>query len=469
MKKEEKKQKRNVKFKFSTVITSLLIILVGMVAFFGVYSQKQNHMENQVKDYSYAMDIKGARVISLKVKMGNNTIIKDQEGKEITEQLTDEEITQKGYKKEEIPYNNEADFTKENYASAKKVIEKRLTALGVEDYIVSLNEQTGEISIQIPENTNTDTIVSLIYQTGKFEVIDSETKEVLMTNDDIKEAKVLYSTTESGTAVYLSYEFNQNGTKKFEEITNNYKKEENTTTNNTITENTTETTAKKVTLQLDGQTITSLNFDTAIKDGKLQLVLGSATTDTNTIQGYVKQAQAKSVPVDSGKLPLTYSIQRNEFVKSDITNQELQYIAIGMAIVSAIGIIFLIVKYKMNGVLAGISYIGFAALYTLAIRYANVIISLEGIFAIGITLILNYIVLYQYLKNLKNKESNPMNKTLAEFFVKLVPICIMTVVFCFIKWIPISSFGMAMFWGILVLAIYHAIITNVLFGKQTKE
>ena len=42
-----------------------------------------------------------------------------------------------------------------------------------------------------------------------------------------------------------------------------------------------------------------------------------------------------------------------------------------LTVVTTIGIIVLIAKYKTNGLLAGISYIGLSALYLIAIRYTN--------------------------------------------------------------------------------------------------
>ena len=49
------------KIKLLTII--LAIVLVTMVAFLGVYVPVQNRMENQVKDYDYAMDLEGGRNI----------------------------------------------------------------------------------------------------------------------------------------------------------------------------------------------------------------------------------------------------------------------------------------------------------------------------------------------------------------------------------------------------------------------
>ena len=215
------------KIKIITII--LAIVLVTMVAFFGVYVPIQNRMEDKVKGYSYTMDLKGARNIRLKVDESNKTVIKDSEGNEVedSEDLTDEEIAQKGYTKEETPYNTEKVLNKENYQKTKEVIEKRLEKLKVDDYNVRLDENTGDILIEVPENDSTDSIVSNVATVGKFEIIDSETKEVLMNNDDIKLANVMYgssntTTSSSGTTVYLNIEFTKEGAKKLEDISTKY-------------------------------------------------------------------------------------------------------------------------------------------------------------------------------------------------------------------------------------------------------
>ena len=87
------------KIKILTII--LGIILVTMVAFFGVYVPVQNRMENKVKDYEYGMDLKGSRNIRLSVDTTNNTTIKDENGNEVTdgENLTDEELQEKDIQK----------------------------------------------------------------------------------------------------------------------------------------------------------------------------------------------------------------------------------------------------------------------------------------------------------------------------------------------------------------------------------
>ena len=483
--------------KIKILTITLIIILITMVAFFGIYTHVQNRMENQVKDYSYAMDLDGSRTIRLKVSDENKTTVKDAEGKEVadSENLTDEQITQNGYTKEETPYNSEEVKTVENYKKSKEILEKRLKELNVGNYIIKLDEETGDILLEITENDSTDSIVSNIGTTGKFEIVDSETQEVLMDNNDIKLANVMYgsnssSMTSSGTTVYLNIEFTKEGRNKLEEISTNYTKVEedsNTTTENTTanetTENTTEdsttkeSTEKTITMKIDDEEIMTTSFDEPLRTGKLQLSIGNSSTNTDTLNDYANQANNMAVVLDTGNLPIKYDVDTNEYIKSDITQNELQmaqYIMIGIA---ALALIILIIRYRTLGILGAISYIGLASIFLLVIRYANVVLSIEGIFGIAIVLILNYIFVNKFLnklkenrKDLKKEEVKNANKeTYKEFFIRIIPVIIMVVAFCFIQWVPISSFGMVMIWGIALIAAYNVIITNNLLKIKAKN
>ena len=470
--KEIKKEKKNIMKGIKILTIVLAIILVSMVSFFGVYVQNKNIMENKVADYQYAMDLNGARTIKL----------------EINEEESDDVKTE------------------ENYKTAKSVIEKRLKTVGVQEDNISVNTSTGAITIEIPENTSTDSVVSNLNTTGKFEIIDTETEEVLLNNDNIKSSSVLYNTTSAGTTVYLEIAFNKEGKEKLNEISRTYvpadETTENTTTNETATNDVTvnevttnetsnETTTnevttneatteetnsddeakeKTITMKIDDEEIMTTSFDEPLTTGVIQLSVGSGTTDTTTLQDYITQAQNVATVLDSGKLPIKYDITKNQYVLSNIEQQDLLYIALAVSIITLIGIIILIIKYKTNGLLAGIAYIGLAAIYMLIIRYANVTISIPSIFATIAMLILNYIFTIMLLKNIKiNKEEQKENavnkatsKTYIDFFIRIIPVCIIVIAFCFIQWTPISSFGMISFWGLAIIAIYNAIVTRYL-------
>lgn len=459
--------------KVKILTIALLIAVITMVAFIGVYTKVQNRMENQVKDYDLAMDLKGSRNIRLKISTGNKTIIKDAEGKEVEDStsLTDEQITEKGYTKEEVPYNSEEVKTVENYVVSQKILERRLEKLGVSNYIIKLDDATGDIIIELTENDRTDNVISNLYTKGKFEIVDSQTKEVLMDNKDIKQARVMYGSgnstgTSRGTNVYLDIEFTKEGRQKLEQISSQYVKEdvpeENTTNNETTTEET--TTEKKITMNIDDSEIMSTNFEEPIRTGKLQLSIGAASTDQKTLQGYIDQASSMASVLSTGSLPIQYNLDENQYVLTDITNQEMEIAIYVVAIIVVLALIGLMIRYKTVGALGAISYVGFISLLLLVVRYANVTIAIEGLVGIVMTLILNYILVNQLMEN--SEESLVVYK---DFFVKIIPVIIMVVTFCFIPWTPISSFGMTMIWGIALMAIYNSILTNSLLKIGTRK
>ena len=470
--------------KVKILTITLAIALISMVAFAGVYVTKQNRMEDKVKSYTYAMDLKGARTITLKVDTSKKTTIKDSEGKEVenSSDLTDEEISEKGYTKEETDYNSSDVLNVENYKKSKEVIEKRLKELKINNYVTRLNEQTGEIIVEVPEDNNTDNIVSNLGTTGKFEILDSETNEVLMDNNDIKLANVVYgsnssSTTSSGTSIYLNIEFTKEGTKKLEDISGKYVK----TSNETNTENTSESTdsssssEKKVTMKIDDQEIMSTSFDEVIKTGRLQLSIGNSSTDQKTLQTYVEQANNMATVLDTGKTPVKYTVDENKYILSDITENELKTVEYAIMGIALISLVVLVVRYKLNGLLGAISYVGLASIFVLLIRYANVVLSLEGIFGIVVTLVLNYLFVNKLLSKLKEEKlskeivNKKTKETYKQYFIKMIPIIIAIITFCFAGWEPISSFGMIMFWGVVLIAVYNIIITNNLLKIRASK
>ena len=496
------------KIKIITII--LLIILVTMISFLGIYTQVQNRMENQIKGYDLAMDLQGTRNIRLKVSTESQTIIKDENGNEVDDStLTDEQIKEKGYTKEEVPYNAQEALTVDNYRLSKEIITERLNELNVNNYIIKQDEQNGDIIIELSEDVNTDNIISNLLTVGKFEIVDAQTQEVLLNNDDIKLSNVLYGASSSGTTqgteTYLNIEFTKEGAKKLEEISSTYVPADEDTTNttegnNTSTEgnttNTTEESAanttesenttqnqesssetenkdKEITMKIDGDEIMTTSFEEPIRTGKLQLSVGQTATDQESLNDNIQKASGMALVLDSGNTPLKYEIEGNEYILSDITDKQIEIAIYIVLAVVVIALLILIVRYKGLGALGVCSYIGLVSLFLLIIRYTNVVLSLEGCLGIILTLIINYILINNLLSKIKNKKDKEIKEISAEafktFFIKLIPICILIITFCFINWVPISSFGMVMFWGITLIAIYNLIITkNILILDQKK-
>ena len=69
----------------------------------------------------------------------------------------------------------------------------------------------------------------------------------------------------------------------------------------------------------------------------------------------------------------------------------------------------MIIKYKKNGFLEAIAFIGYVAFMLLAIRYTNVMLTLDGLLAIVASIIVNFTFTF-YLLSLINKDYKDKEK-----------------------------------------------------------
>ena len=105
------------------------------------------------------------------------------------------------------------------------------------------------------------------------------------------------------------------------------------------------------------------------------------------------------------------------------------------------------------------------------LRYTNVIISIEGIGAILLTIIINLKLNQMILNKTKTMDvvSEATKASYKELFTSIIPIIIITIVFCFSGWTSLSSFGMIMFWGLVLIAVYNIVVTKTLLKlKESK-
>ena len=442
--------------RLTIALITLLIILLSIISFVGLFVQDTKFMKDLVPEYRLGMDLEGYRAITVTVSDENETIYYDADGNVVTSEAEDGTS-------EEVPVNNEEDLTKENYIKSRDLIRERLKDLEIEEYFVRLDEETGSITVQIPENDMTDIASQFVDTVGRFTIEDAETGEVLLDNSNVKKAQVGYSSLSSGTAIYLSIEFNKDSKEKLREISNTY----TTTTDEEGNE-----VEKQVALKMDGSTMLSTSFSDELADGILPINMGTAT-DNTTLNTYAEQASNIAILINNGPLPLEYEADQNRFIQSDLGLEDAIVPAIILAVILIAGFIVLLVKYKKLGLFAIISYVGYIAILLLALRIFNIVITLEGICAIVVSMILNYILLVYLLNTLKKVDfveyKSAFNKAFLSIILVLVPILIIGVVLCFAAWMPAFSFGTVIFWGILIMTLYNISITKVLFLNSVKK
>ncbi len=444
--------------KLKVILVILAIILISLASFGGIYIQKMKFVENIIPEYKLGMDLEGGRIIGLEVDTSKNTVIYDKDGKVV-------EKEGEGTTKKEIPVNPQDTLTVENYKKSKEIIEKRLKAMNVSDYTIRQDEKNGKLYVQLPENADTDLIAQYMSIKGVFTVVN-DAEEVLLNNSHVKKAQVGYNTTESGTTVYLSIQLNKEGTQIFKDITNTYVK---------TTDEEGKDTTKKITLKIDESTLLNTYFENEISNGVIQMSIGGASTDANTIQSYIKEASNIAILINSGSLPITYTFETNRYVMSDITKEMFYTPVMVIGAIILVGIVFLIIKYKKAGFLAGLALIGYIATLLLVLRYANVVLTMEGMVAIVVSIVMNYIFNIYLLNLIKHngsktmvQASNDFKEALIKTIFVFIPVAITSIVLCFTGWLPIYSFAMVAFWGLVLIVLYNLVITRTLMVYSSK-
>lgn len=501
------------KVKILTII--LAIILVTLIAFGGIYVQTQNRMENKVKDYELGRELKSQRVIELKIKESTSTDSENSSSDENTETDSSKETenSEETTSTENESTENESTenkLTEKDYENAKKIMEKRLQALGAQDYTISLDKENGTVRVELAENDNVDMYIYYLYASQKITIKDTDSKDILLNDDMIKGAKYSYSNDSKGAyQVYEEIELTKDGQAKLNELLNDYallatdvteienakkaSESESTKTESTSEENTesTENTDEQNTESTETQSTTeetSSNSETTkktaklyvndttydiskIEKGKITVKIGASSSNTTSVNNNISKAAEIAMLENAGKLPADYEVDTNRYEYSSITQKEIIYFAIVMIAILVITLLVYCVIYKKSGILASISFVGFVASFSLLIRYTNVAISIEGISAIIIVMIINLIINREILS--KTKKMNLVNEavksTYKNIYLKLIPVGILTIVFCLSKWESLSSFGMIMFWGLVLTAIYNVIVTRTLLNLKENK
>ena len=167
-------------------------------------------------------------------------------------------------------------------------------------------------------------------------------------------------------------------------------------------------------------------------------------------------------------MPIKYDVSTNNNLSTGINQYMLKICISLIGLIMLVALVYVCIKYKVNGILLSISYIGYIALLLIVLRYTNVMLSVDAMVGFITLLVLNYIfikyVLNSLSKNINKKEI--VKQTYLRYISILFPILIMGIIFTFIKWVQVASLGMVLFWGIIVMFIYNYIIMNVLLDDK---
>lgn len=458
---------------------SLLIILISVIAFVGIYVKNGNVWKNIIPEFKYGMELDGVRELRYIVDTTSEekNVYIDSEGNILGEVKETEEDTSGisldttveettavpetekvnyATEKRTIRKNEESNLTIENYEKTKKMIQDRIEKNENFEYNIRLDSVTGDLILEVPNNDDdVINIESMVETVGKFKVIDYQTGIILMDNSDVKNYSISATNT-SGYQAYLIVNFTEEGAEKLKEISKEYIE---------TTDEAGESSIKYVSVQIDDSTFSTTYFGEEMKNGTLQIPIGQATTDVSQYLEIIEELTRLVNVLNSGELPVVYALNTDNYIQSNITNNDINIYKIVFAVCVAAISIYFIIRYKVKGIIALISSIGYIATYVLIIKYTNVSVTINSVFAFVGMIIANYIFMANYLSRL-NKNENPseaFNSSMKKYYLNIIPVCVIAVIFTFVGNVIINTIGMTLFWGLILHALYNVIFTRTLY------
>lgn len=470
------------------IALTLLIVALVLFALVGVKKHVAGVWVDTLKEYNYGMELNGYRELrftldrtaaeqEVYVDENGNVVGKPSDGvetrientgislnaEETTDKATENTAVEKakkdtGFKVETrtVKFNEDADVTKENFDKTKKIIQKRLETLSNYEYNIRVDDITGDMVIELPDDDRLELEQSLILTRGSLEVFDHQTGVILLDNDDIKNISYVTSQLEDGSVqAYMNIKLNDEGSKILTDLSKKYIETVDGAGN---------ATTKYVSVRLDDQTLISTYFGEEVVNGELNVPMGQPSFDNESYVQIMDQLVQLVDILNGEEIPLKYQLADSTFVNSDVTDSDVLIFKVAFYAVIAVVSIVLIVKYKSKGYLAALLNIGFIALLSLVIRYTQITITLNAVIAFVGVVIINYVFMIKFLKGFENNTLSKVvyKDTCKEFYVAIVPAIIVAVIFTFMKGALINSIGMVIFWGLLVQALYNLLFIRAL-------
>lgn len=446
-----KKNKR-----LTIIILILLVIVISLISFVGIYTKNLNTYSNNLKNYDLGMEFEGKRLIKFAVDTSEEQVTYDADGNVIEnhthEEGETEEEAHEGETTEMVKVNKEEVLTKENYQKSKNVLENRILKTGIGQYNFRVDENTGTIWLETEDIDYLEQMLGLLITKGEFELIDSETDEVLIDNSYIKNCEIIQDDMTS-KGVYLSIRLNKEGEKKVEELKKMYS-ELKDDEGNTVT--------RSLIFKIDDEQLQTDTYSNILGNKELVYPIESVSTTQSMLQTNLIEASNILMILNSGSYPIEYVIESDELLIPNTENIKLIF-AIIITVILTITHIIMVIRYKEKGILGVISGIGYIAVLLLIIRYTNTLITYQSIAALIITTILTYVFIILAIN--KNED---LRKNVKSLISISIPVLIIAIVFSFARQAQVNSFGIALFWGTLISNIYNFLYTKTILEINRK-
>ena len=403
------------------VISIIVMLVLVYLAIFGL-KIKDKEIVSGAKDIKFGLDINGGVTITYQAE--------NEEGQEISP---------------------------EDLEKSKAVIDKRLYAKNIYDFIIRLDSNTNQITVEIPTNTSDTSVDPLtaiegLDQTAVIQFRDSD-GNVLLQGDDIKSAKYSEDAVDStGIATpHVVLTFSDEGAVKFAAATE-------------------QLVGRPMPIYLDEEEIAAPTVQAKIESSTAIITVGGGTYAEKKAE-----AQEYAMLIDSGSLPFKLNVINKEYIGPYVGQQALAVsIRAGIVALALICLIMIII-YRLPGVVSTISLLIYTSLLLLIIANSGTTLTLSGIagliLSIGMAVDGN-VIIYERLKEELDKKvayKKAFEKSFKNATSTIVDGNITSLIVALVLYIlgsgMVKGFGIVLAIGIVLSLISSLLITRFVLNQ----
>ncbi|MBX9183785.1 protein translocase subunit SecD [Clostridium sp. K04] len=331
------------------------------------------------------------------------------------------------------------DVTKEDLEKTRQLIGLRVNKLGVAETSVTV-EGDRRVRVEIPGEYDSKDLVDSLSKTGNLTFKDEDGNEVL-SGSDVEEAGTMLDSTSNAPVVTLK--LTDEGTKKFAEATENNLN-------------------KKIYIYMDDEEISAPTVDSVITGGNA-IIKGSSSID---------EAKNLAGLINAGALPVTVKAIQIENVGAQLGAEALPNAVKAGLIGIAIIFLFMILYYRIPGVIACIALTLYVCLTLLVFVEADVALTLPGIAAflltVGMAVDANVLIFERVREELKNGMSvkSAVEKGFSNALSSIVDSNITTIIAALVLYFmgtgSVKGFAVTLMIGIAVSMFTAIVVTKTL-------
>jgi len=321
---------------------------------------------------------------------------------------------------------------------ASHIIERRVNALGLTEPVVQ-RQGRDRIIVELPGVKDPEKAINMLGKTAMLEFKDPDNKTVL-TGTDLKDAKAVIG---NGNQPLVSMEFSDEGGKKFADVT-------------------ARNVGKRIAITLDGEVLTAPTVQEAITGGRAQIT-GNRT---------MEEANHLAILLRSGSLPVKLEIIENRTVGPTL-GQDSKEASQKAFLIGVAGVfVFMLLFYRLSGIVADIALLLYTMLLLLVMRYLNATLTLPGmagiILSIGMAVDANVLIFERFKEEIRNGKTlrRAMDNGFGRALVTILDSNITTLMACAVLFYlgtgPIKGFAVTLAIGVILSMFTAVTVTKFL-------